>query len=300
MKTEADFRLIKEDEFCSILTREFTINAMKNFSESSSRTISLLALPTLLLAEGFRGTKYASIMISEIHKQGLAQKLDDQINREIIDEFTKDFREATLGKSYAMDEVTEATRYLNELIQESKLVAEAHKALLLNVLTNTWTSFESSCKDLWIAMANAHPNNISGNESIFSGKGKTIEGVEGKSIQIGLLSQFDFNIKNHLGTILQEKFRFTSCNDIYEAYTKTFKKLNGIDNLKALELRQLELTRNLIVHKGGKVDEQYLRLTKNTDLTVGDAYEPSMEIVTTYFNKATEAFYNLVKVCDKL
>jgi hypothetical protein len=131
-------------------------------------------------------------------------------------------------------------------------------------------------------------------------KKNEIEGLNGKQIQISLLSKYDFNIKNRIGTILHSKFDFTSCSGIYDAYTKAFKQIENLDFLKSDNLRLLELSRNLIVHRTGRIDEEYLKLTKRTDINIGDTIDFNFEILAEFSNTTTESFYDLTKAVDKI
>jgi len=72
------------------------------------------------------------------------------------------------------------------------------------------------------------------------------------------LAKYDFNLSQVLGTVLLHKFDFTSLYGIREAFLYAFPRSETIK--KAIEseiLVELSTKRNLIVHNGGIIDEEY-------------------------------------------
>jgi hypothetical protein len=63
-----------------------------------------------------------------------------------------------------------------------------------------------------------------------------------------------------MGTILVNKYDFTSLQGISIAFRSAFPKSEAIcDQLNKDELKELTAKRNLIAHKGGIIDEEYCK-----------------------------------------
>jgi hypothetical protein len=133
------------------------------------------------------------------------------------------------------------------------------EAWLSAQIVNSWTAFETLAGDLWEAALNSHPHGLS------DLKGKNVQGE--KTVQIGLLQKYSFDVSKQMGTLLKEneKRTFDSLEDIRENYKLAF----YTDDAKITEtlsddlLDTLSTVRNLLVHRGGAVDERYLRRTKS-------------------------------------
>jgi hypothetical protein len=131
------------------------------------------------------------------------------------------------------------------------------EAWLSAQIVSSWTAFETLAGDLWEAALNSHPHGLS------ELKGKNAPGE--KTVQIGLLQKYSFDISNAMGTLLKETRTFDSLEDIRKNYALAF----YTDDAKITEalsgnlLDTLSSVRNLLVHRGGVVDELYLRRTKS-------------------------------------
>ena len=134
------------------------------------------------------------------------------------------------------------------------------EAWLSAQIVNSWTAFETLAGDLWEAALNSHPHGLS------DLKGKNVQGE--KTVQIGLLQKYSFDVSKAMGALLKEKRPFDRLEDIRENYELAF----YTDVAKISEalsndlLDTLSSVRNLLVHRGGVVDERYLRRTKNLQL----------------------------------
>jgi hypothetical protein len=134
------------------------------------------------------------------------------------------------------------------------------EAWLSAQIVSSWTAFETLAGDLWEAALNSHPHGLS------ELKGKKAQGE--KTVQIGLLQKYSFDVSKAMGALLKEKRPFDRLEDIRENYELAF----YTDVAKISEalsndlLDTLSSVRNLLVHRGGVVDERYLRRTKNLQL----------------------------------
>jgi hypothetical protein len=172
MRAEGEFIDIKEEEYKKYLTKDYTLRLFKNFTVNTRNTVNLLAFPVILIADGFRNAKYSSLMIAEMVKNGLADKIKAPNFKNDLDEFSSKFRDVTIGLAYEKDVVKEAGDYFTHLTSKNELIHNAVRSLLHNVLVNTWTNYESNCKDLWIEVVNSNPYSVSSNEQLFNDKEK--------------------------------------------------------------------------------------------------------------------------------
>ena len=86
------------------------------------------------------------------------------------------------------------------------------------------------------------------------------------------------------GTLLKAKCDFTSVQGINRAFGVVFKDQKTVPQLKNVsDLRQLEFLRQLIVHRAGVVDEEYLQASKKI-IPVGSRLELSVEEVAAAAN----------------
>lgn len=154
----------------------------------------------------------------------------------------------------------DATKMLNQLSQELSFLDDTVNQITLNSLVNSWTVFESIMKDTWIHLLNSNPKRFL-TSTLLRNDGE-LEGIEGKNISIALLQKYNLDISNNLGDLLQKKYDFTSVRGIKKAYAELFKK-EGMDFsfLDNKTLSQLEIARHITVHKGGIIDEEYLKRT---------------------------------------
>ncbi|MBX9772196.1 MAG: hypothetical protein K2X29_12540 [Candidatus Obscuribacterales bacterium] len=166
-----------------------------------------------------------------------------------------------------------------------------------SALSSVWTSFECLNKEAWVAIVNNHP--LETWHKISSSEDKQQDRTQRRTIEIGLLAKHRFNIENHLGDLLEERFDFTGVDGI----TRAYKVLFADEELKKLlsdsELRYLEKVRHLIQHRAGRVDEQFKKQT-NTTLSIGDELLFQPLDTLKYGNNAIEIGCNILKRLDEL
>jgi hypothetical protein len=106
---------------------------------------------------------------------------------------------------------------------------------------------------------------------------------------VGLAARHGFDLRHCLGTVLKSKFDFTSVSGIQKAYKVFVPNDEFIERLLAdPELGELEATRHVIVHRAGKVDEEYRRRTKSK-LPVGTVASFSREQSAWFCHKSAYA-----------
>ena len=179
----------------------------------------------------------------------------------------------------------------NALLQ-GDLVGNTVSLVFESQVISAWTMFETLAADMWVAVVNAHPvplaglvgkeNRIAnlmkkpddapeldGEDSDDESCGEFIAINSTKTVglqHLHNLTRGDFNLSQKMGSlmVMAERVKFTSISGIRSAYSLSFlEKYNvrprEID--KALSSRSLDalaLVRNVIVHRAGKADDEYI------------------------------------------
>ncbi|QDU31947.1 hypothetical protein ETAA8_71090 [Anatilimnocola aggregata] len=179
-----------------------------------------------------------------------------------------------LGNSNAIE--TSAT-HIDLLARERKEIENGLTAVMEAIITAGWTAFEVLASDLWEAAINANPRHLAD----LRGNGKRINKMLGgaktsdvdtgsfgndgpsKAVQLGdihRVTQGSFDLDNKWGTLLKHSFKFSTLTGIREAYSKAFdRNSSAIDDCLANKsLNSLSLVRNLLVHKSGIADVDYI------------------------------------------
>ena len=183
-----------------------------------------------------------------------------------------------------------------------------------------WTAFESLAVDLWIASVNTCPNVLAflpgSPKRLASGKQRKSEAtssVPGEQVKSVLLSDIQrvtkgsFDIKSRMGDILEGQFRFTSLSGIRHAYASAFPEKTpstaAIDAvLSSNPLNILSAVRNLIVHKSGVADRDYLNDIKHAvgapPLSLNDRLNVNGEIACNIIEPAIQCCVDLIVSVD--
>jgi hypothetical protein len=173
-----------------------------------------------------------------------------------------------LNDANAMDYHLKHARALKGLA-ESPLAAMGFVELLAAHVTGTWTAIESMFGDLWEAALNGHPKTL----AALRGKPKRIGGTDpksteqrseqDKSVPLTLIEMSNFDLRCSMGTIFrrQRRFEFTRLSSVREAYSCAFSEKSGrIDAaLSSKSFDALSAVRNVLVHRGGRADAEYVR-----------------------------------------
>jgi hypothetical protein len=188
------------------------------------------------------------------------------------------------------------------------------RAILSSMIVASWTAFESLSSDLWIAAVNAFPNPLAVNVGQSPSKPpremEKDKKSQEKSFTVSKMHEYDrnFNLSAVMGNLLAEekKVEFTSLGSTATAYEAAFgKPLNLFEDD---QLRLLEIVRNLIVHDGGKVNDEFMGKTKKanlqnhadcTEAKVGDLLPLNGEMVKRFADCSAKAGTELIRFVDR-
>ncbi len=119
------------------------------------------------------------------------------------------------------------------------------RALYESLVLLAWITFETVAEDIWEAAVNSRPSKLAiGN------------------IAVDVLKMHRFDVRNKLGTVLKYKDgrSFRTLAGIQVAFDESFsdqgKKIHTI--LYDPQIRYASAVRNVIVHKAGRIDQEYL------------------------------------------
>ena len=134
------------------------------------------------------------------------------------------------------------------------------EAMLASYITGMWTAFETLAGDLWEQALNVSPENLATLQGVPKGQQR-------KRIDLDIIKLHGFDLQQKMGTILRGKYPMSGLSEIRDAYTHAF-VVDADATIAAINdpvLDKLSAVRNLIVHKAGRVDQEYLERTKRFD-----------------------------------
>lgn len=191
----------------------------------------------------------------------------------------------------------------NKLIEDTALY-EPYRSLLYAGIVFTWCSFEVCMKDLWETSLNIGNklvmkttlSNINNIDRI-----NNFSGIQGKSINLDYLAQYNYNVANKLGSILVNKFDFSSVYGIKDAYLCAFPRSATIKKaLENKELVQLEARRHIIVHKAGVIDDTFCKKTNVNKKLTGNKLGLSDEELSEFGNVAIDTVIQVIKAVSTI
>jgi hypothetical protein len=266
-------------------------SAQENFLQISI----ILALPHFLMSESVKSMKQIQYTLEgAVKTKNFLQPKSEEGKKQLDDYVRAKFEENKKSHS------EEGSKLLRDLRDKVPQIENGIRTLALNSLVNIWTIFESTSKDIWIYLLNNYQDKFL-NNILESKIGDEVEGVTGKFISISLLGKYGFNVNNRLGEILSSKYDFTSCSGIKKAFIdldrtkKEFFNFLNDDNLV-----QLEILRNLIVHKAGVVDEVYLKRTSIPNLTIGQKVAIDIKGYSNFENSTIHSLIKLLQISEEV
>jgi hypothetical protein len=179
------------------------------------------------------------------------------------------------------------------------------ETLMSSQILLTWTAFETMAGDLWEKAINAHPKTLASLASKASGSVKR-QG-DGKLLPMSYLERHDYKIEQKMGTILRDhRFRFQKTDDIERAYRSAFPETECNAGRKDFwtnpAFRAISAMRNVIVHKAGKIDDEFVK-KRGTDPRLshyrdGDQLLLDGELIQTLFREFFRFAQSLIESVD--
>lgn len=161
------------------------------------------------------------------------------------------------------------------------------EGMLSSLVIGAWSSFETMAADLWEVALNRHPKTLAelkgkskrllkGGEETTKAREVRLEVQQGKQVPLNLIQRYQYDLKSNMGTIHRERFSFDRLSGIREAYATAFEsKTEKIDHaLSSDSFDALSAVRNVLVHKAGKVDDEYAKKAQQFKLPSAERGQP--------------------------
>jgi hypothetical protein len=195
-------------------------------------------------------------------------------------------------------------------------------ALFSVAIVHLWTAFETLAGDLWVAALNHHPYGLarlSGTRGRIEKKSAIARSVHESNKtddpkvslrEIEIITKGRFDLSLHMGDLLRGNFRFSTLAGIREAYSAAFSetekrwRTESLDKILAdKSLDALASVRNLIVHRAGVADTEYVEAIRKgyavPKLDLGQRLELDGETVRAFANATISSCTSLVIEVDK-
>ncbi|MFC3071083.1 hypothetical protein [Phenylobacterium soli] len=194
---------------------------------------------------------------------------------------------------------------IEQYLQTNIFGPEGSIALLALMCIQGWMCFESLAVDLWKTLVNIHPSPLARN--VLSGQpplGQDIPRQDQKTIPLSVLDQYHFDLSHSMGDVLSRARRVNldSLRGITDAYKVAFKSDFDPTIIDTTHLNRLEAIRNLHAHRGGRVDETFIRRMQGVDfihpLEVGQDYVIAGDNVRDYMDIVIRSAMNLIHFAD--
>ena len=243
-------------EFLQHLQVDFVNRTAQNFLENVDQVDALIRMPGVLfgfleienqyknlfadLARNTRGGDYTSFLVDMLQKWNEKTK---EIRSGRFWDLTADRIKTTLDKP-----------------PYGSGLKKSMEVLRSSAVSASWTAFECLAGDLWVSALNENPRPLA--QMAITTLSRDDDEVSPKQISMGLAAKYGFDLRHCLGSVLKSRFDFTGVTGIRKAY-KVFGEDSYLnETLESSTLLELEITRHLIVHRGGVVDEEYRKRSK--------------------------------------
>lgn len=285
-------------ELESKLNKPFIKEIHSKYCNSIHQVFTLLSSPLILMTLAMTKVKETHLSIESAVKLGLffnkPPKDPKDTAKHLVDFFQEQIDKA--NKNVYEEAIQEA----NSLYEKSNEIKDCFTNIGSNALINSWTLFESYSKDIWINCLNEYPRLL--NQKLINSSSVDNESdIFGKTIPIHLLSKYNFNISNHLGEILSQKYEFTRSDGIKKAYKDLLSvEESELHFLNDDNLNQLEIVRHILVHNSGIIDNKYLNRSKRSGEIVATKLTISIEEVNTMINASIYSINKILLLTDRI
>jgi hypothetical protein len=219
----------------------------------------LAQMPEFIVRATARQIMFDTDVIHSVTGKLFPQTWSDEEDAKIKAE--RDLRIAALPEEIEIDQkdINHSVRMLTALCSQAgghEHILTAIEAMLVALLLQAWTAFESFAADVWVAALNANPKKFA--KRVAGAKPSAGASSQEKSVHVSSLEKFDFNLTNSMGTLLKDKFDFARLSNIKNAYVAAFgdeaKLLFDTSFLNCANIAALQAVRNVYAHRGGKAD----------------------------------------------
>lgn len=190
------------------------------------------------------------------------------------------------------DDIDTTLETLNDIIENDPDIKKSFENLFRLNTVYLWTVFEALCHELWKLSVNNFSGTY-GKNAFFNKKDRIVNPL----INELTANDFKIDLKNNLGDFLINYFDFSGVLDIIKSYKAIFgDKFSAFGESleKNIDLKNLQLIRNLIVHKAGIIDKLF-KETTSLPQKIGDEIYISGEKFEIYADKSIGACVDIIE-----
>jgi len=256
------------DAYGLLITRSAELSPIaQSFIRNMNRVRGLGQLPLSLV---YSTTLNESARVEALVKKGLSiddprlftgDQFDATLFAEIEAEKGRLIEEWKKALGFSDRRLRNCINSVNQALDVHKDLAwEGVQATLSAMLMGLWTAFEVLAEDTWIVAVNNRPDPLA--KRILESAKDLGTGTQIKSISWPEIAGQGFDLRTSMGTVLvrQRAVDFKELKAIRKAYKIAFNEaFESIFEKYMVELGRLEALRNLYAHKGGIVDEKFIR-----------------------------------------
>jgi hypothetical protein len=269
------------------------------FAKNVRRVGNTLSMPRATAEFALTFIRFGWAVWQRWQAEPTEQTYDEALKSSILEALSKHEAEVR-----AIFESVKRDKFPDKVLASLQQVPDAREWIegqLASAVSGTWTAVECVATDAWVTALNALPMKFYKRVLGRKGTGEALDGLSEKQIAIWLLAKHNFDLRGSLGTLLKPKFDLTSLNTIRIAYEAAFGKCEDLDEIfEDRDLRLLEASRHVIVHRAGIVDEEFVTRTKtmNVGVAEGQMLPISGAWVATLVNAGIRAGSALVRFVD--
>lgn len=272
-------------------------NSIRHLGENLCASLGLvnemIALPSKLLAllhfersVVFYDTKARILaQLTQNGEDNFEEVYRKELDKVIESEFLPESEKIAKGA------VEEGKNMFKQMLEKNEIgLRETYDAILDSSTVWIWCSFEVLMRELWKQSLNEGGKYL-GNVVIkkLQSQDRRTDKIQGKYIRLDYLAKYNYDISKDLGTVLLDKFDFTSCSGICEAYNCAFPRSENIKKaLNSKKLSELEAARNVIVHNAGIIDSDFCKRTSTSLAERGNRIRLNNRKVCEYGNAVIE------------
>jgi len=268
-------------------------NSIRHLAENLYTSLGLvnemIALPSKLLAllHFERSVVFYDTKARILAKlgQGREDDFEEQYKKELDKVLESEFKPK--AEEIAKGAVEVGKSMFTQMLEKDEIgLRGTYDALLDSSIVWIWCSFEVLMRELWKQSLNEGGERL-GNVVVKKLPEQTrgSSKMQGKYIRLDYLAKYNYNLSKDLGTVLMDKFDFTSLSGICEAYSCAFPKSENIKKaLRSEKLGEVEAARNVIVHNAGIIDADFCKRTSTSVAEKGNRLRLNNRKVCEYGN----------------
>jgi len=243
------------------------------------------------------------------------------VAQELFERFIHLFHEHNATLQQIRNDPAKVAAHAQDMMEKgaaiTMIIAGAPAALnnfelaMMSYITSAWTIFETAAGDLWEAALNHRPQGLADLSGKKRYKGKEHKRIDDDSaklerlVKLATIRSYSWDTKNKMGSILRDKFAFTTLWGIREAYEAAFyKKSDDIDKtLTDNCFDRLSALRNVIVHKSAIADSEYVSRTKDFQtlpkFNIGEKIQLDGKVVADLIHASSMRTFGLIYVVEQ-